>query len=69
MFNNILDRKETFFGNKNFIPLKSHKSHFSKGLTHGLAKTSFFVSLFVVGQNKARNNVLDRKQTLAKTMD
>ena len=28
-----------------------------------------FFSLFVVGQNKARNNVLDRKQTLAKTMD
>ena len=28
MFNNILDKKETFFGDKHFIPLKSQKSHF-----------------------------------------
>ena len=27
MFNNILDKQETFFGDKNFIPLKSQNSH------------------------------------------
>ena len=27
MFNNILDKQETFFGNKNFIPFKSQNSH------------------------------------------
>ena len=31
MFNNVIDRKETFFGNKKFNLLKSQKSHFSKG--------------------------------------
>ena len=28
MFHSILDKKETFFGDKNIIPLKSQKSHF-----------------------------------------
>ena len=32
MFNNILDRKETFFGHKNFNLSKTQKSHFSKGV-------------------------------------
>ena len=32
MFNNVLDRKETFFGNKKFSLSKTHKSHFSKGV-------------------------------------
>ena len=30
MFNNVLDRKETFFGHKNVNLSKSQKSHFSK---------------------------------------
>ena len=30
-FNNVLDRKETFFDYKNFFS-KSQKSHFSKGV-------------------------------------
>ena len=32
MFNNFLDRKETFFGPKNVNLSKSQKSHFSKGV-------------------------------------
>ena len=32
MFNNVLDRKETFSGHKNFSLSKSQKSHFSKGV-------------------------------------
>ena len=32
MFNNVLDRKETFFGHKNVTLSKSQKSHFSKGV-------------------------------------
>ena len=32
MFNNVLDRKETFFGNKKFSLSKTHKSHFFKGV-------------------------------------
>ena len=32
MFNNVLDRKETFFGHKNFTLSKSQKSHFFKGV-------------------------------------
>ena len=32
MFNNVLDRKETFFGHKNVNLSKSQKSHFSKGV-------------------------------------
>ena len=32
MFNNVLDRKETFFGHKKFSLVKSQKSPFSKGV-------------------------------------
>ena len=32
MFKNVLDRKETFLGHKNFNLLKSQQSHFSKGV-------------------------------------
>ena len=32
MFNNVLDRKETFFGHKNFTLSKSQKSHFLRGV-------------------------------------
>ena len=33
VFQNILDRKETFFGHKNYIPTTSQKSHiFGKGV-------------------------------------
>ena len=61
MFHNVLDKKETFFGDKNFIPLKAKKSHiFFKGpgqLTHGFVQKCQFISLFVLGQKKARKNV------------
>ena len=32
MFNNVLDRKEIFFVNKNFNLFQFQKSHFSKGV-------------------------------------
>ena len=67
MFNNVLDRKETFFDHKNFILSKSQKSHFFKGVNPCFwSKTViFFLYLFSL---KIRlqimfNNVLDRKET------
>ena len=66
MFNNVLDRKETFFGHKNFNLSKSQKSHFSNGVNPWFwSKNVFFLFLFSV---KIRlqimlNDVLDRKET------
>ena len=67
MFNNVLDRKETFFGHKNFTLTKSQKSHFSKGVNPCFWSKNvvFFLELFSV---KIRleimfNNVLERKET------
>ena len=57
MFNNVLDRKETFFGHKKFSLSKTQKSHFSKGLTHAVDPKLLFFSLFVFPQNNNRNNV------------
>ena len=58
MFNNVLDREETFFGHKNFSLSKSQKSHFSKGVNYRmiLVKKCTF-PFFVFGQNKITNNV------------
>ena len=67
MFNNILDRKETFFGHKNFNLSKTQKSHFSKRVQPMLLvkDCNFFLFWFSV---KIRleimfNNVVDRKET------
>ena len=66
MFNNVLDRKETFFGHKNSIFQSPKKPFFPKGLTHAFVQIMyFFLYLFLV---KIRpeimfNNVLDRKET------
>ena len=46
-FNNVLDRKETFFDYKNF---------FSKGLTHPLGQNMPNFSLFRFPQNKTRKH-------------
>ena len=50
MFNNVLDRKETFFGHKKFSLSKSQKSHFSKGVNPCFWSKNvvFFVELFSV---------------------
>ena len=53
MFNNVLDRKETFFGRKKFNISKSQKYHFSKAF----GQKCIYFSLFVFGQNKTRNDV------------
>ena len=67
MFNNVLDRKETFFGHKHFNLSKSQKSHFSKGVNPCFWSKNvfFFLELFSV---KIRleimfNNALDTKET------
>ena len=67
MFNNVLDRKETFFRHKNFNISKSQISHFSNGVNPWFWSKNvfFFLYLFSV---KIRleimfNNVLDRKET------
>ena len=46
-FNNVLERKETFFGHKNFSLLSTQKSHFFKGVNPCFwSKTVIF---FVIG--------------------
>ena len=67
MFNNVLERKETFFGHKKCNLSKSQKSHFSKGVNPCFWPKNlvFFLELFSV---KIRleimfNNVLERKET------
>ena len=56
-FNDVLDRKETFFDNKK--KLFQHLKHriFPKGLTHAFGQKNQFISLFLFGQNKTRNKV------------
>ena len=67
MFNTVLDRKETFFGHKNFNLSKSQKSHFFKGVNQCFwSKNVLFLLLFSL---KIRleimfNNLLDRKKTV-----
>ena len=57
MFNNVLDRKQTFYGHKQFNLWESQKSHFSKGVNPCFwSKTLIFFFLFF-RQNKTRNNV------------
>ena len=38
MFNNVLERKETFFGNKNVIFQSPKNRIFPKGLTHAFGQ-------------------------------
>ena len=62
MFNNVLDRKETFSGHKKFSLSKTPKSHFSTPLVR---KCNFFLYVFSVkiSLEIMFNNVLDRKET------
>ena len=57
MFNNVPERKETFFGPKKFNLSKPKKSHFSKGVNPCFSSKNVFFSWVVFGQNKTRNNV------------
>ena len=67
MFNNVLDKKETFFGHNNFKLSKSQKSHFSKGVNPCFWSKSviFFFFLFSVKMRLEImfKNVVDRKET------
>ena len=42
MFNNVLERKETFFGHKKSIFLTPQNRIFPKGLTHAFGQKIFF---------------------------
>ena len=57
MFNNVLERKETFFGQKKSIFFSPKNQIFPKGLTHAFGQKMSFFSSVVFGQNKTRNNV------------
>ena len=57
MFNNVLDRKETFFGRKKFNISSPKNIIFPKGLTDAFGQKCIYFSLFVFGQNKTRKNV------------
>ena len=69
MFNNVLERKETFFGHKKSNLSKSQKSHFSKGVNPCFwsKNTIFFLNLFLVEIRVEMmfNYVLDRKETFS----
>ena len=55
-FNNVLDRKETFFDYKNQIFQSPKNRIFSKELTHAFGQKMPNFSLFGFGQNKTRKN-------------
>ena len=57
MFNNVLERKETFFGHKNVIFQSPKHRIFPKGLNHAFGQKMSFFSWVVFGQNKTKNNV------------
>ena len=57
MFNNVLERKETFFGHKKSIFLSPKNGIFPKGLTHAFGQKMSWFFLVLFGQNKTRNNV------------
>ena len=55
-FNNVIDRKETFFKYKNKIFQSPKNRSFPKGLTHAFGQKMTIFSLFGCGQNKTRKN-------------
>ena len=56
MFNDVLDRKETFFDYKNKIFQRLKNRIFSKGLTHAFSQKMPKFSLFRFSPKKTRNN-------------
>ena len=55
-FNNVLDRKQTFFDHKNKIFQRLKNRIFPKGLTHAFGQKMTNFSVFRFGQNKTRND-------------
>ena len=55
-FNNVLDRKETFFDYKNQIFQSPKNPIFPKELTHAFGQKMPNFSLFGFGQNEIRKN-------------
>ena len=53
--NNVLDRKETFWGYKNKIFQSPKYGIFPKGLTHAFGKKNANSFFFGFGQNRSRN--------------
>ena len=57
MFNNVIDGKETFFGEKTSIFQSPKNRIFPKGVNPCFSSKNVLFSLFVFGQNKTRSNV------------
>ena len=57
-FNNVLDRKETFFECKNKIFQSPKNGIFPKGLTHAFGQKMPNFCFFGFGQNKSRKKCL-----------
>ena len=53
-FNNVLDRKQGFFGHLKFNISKFQISHFSIGVNPWFCSKNAIFSLFVFGRNKTR---------------
>ena len=65
-FNNVVDRKETFFDYKRKIFQSPKNRIFRKGLTHAFAQQMANCSLFRFGQNKTKkmlNNFVEKQET------
>ena len=56
--NNVLDRKETFWGYKNKIFQSPKNRIFPNGLTHAFGQKMPILFFFGFGQNKTRNKVM-----------
>ena len=56
-FNNVLDRKQTFFDYKDKIFQSPKNCVFPEGLTHAFGQKMPLFSLFISGQKRTRNKV------------
>ena len=56
-FNDVLDRKQTFFDYKNKVFQHLKNRFFPNGLTHAFGQKMQNFSLFRFGQNKTRNKI------------
>ena len=66
MFNNVLEQKETFFGQKKSIFFSPKNHIFPKGLTHAFGQKMYLFSCVVSVKIRPEimfNTVLERKET------
>ena len=72
-FNNVLDRKETFFKYQKKIFLKSQKAQFSKGVNPCFwsknAKFSLFLDFVKIRLEKMLNNFVEKQEIKTKIFE